>query len=81
WAVRCYALRAADNLAFLGLGNMTGVDTPLCYYLDRRTQGGGRVRGDPMGHADRPGGGLTNAYEGHAQVASRALVTVEATRP
>jgi CO dehydrogenase maturation factor len=78
-AVRRHAFRAADKVAFLGLGNMTGVDTPLHHYLSAVRQ--------VAAEFEEPGwvvlidlaGGPTNAFEGYAQVASCVLVTVEAT--
>jgi len=78
-AVRRHAFRAADKIAFFGFGNMAGADTPLHRYLTAVRQ----VAAD----FQEPGwvvlidlaGGPTNPYEGYAEVASRALVTVEAT--
>lgn len=78
-AVRRYAFRAADKVAFLGLGNMGAVDTPLHRYLTAVRQ--------VAAEFEEPGwvvlldlaGGPTNAFEGYAEVAARALVTVEAT--
>jgi len=78
-AVRRHAFRAADKIAYFGFGNMAGVDTPLHRYLTAVRQ----VAAD----FQEPGwvvlidlaGGPTNPYEGYAEVASLALVTVEAT--
>ena len=78
-AVRRFAFRAADKVAYLGFGNMASLETPLHRYLTA-------VRQVAAGF-DEPGwvvlldlaGGTTNPFEGYAEVASRALITVEAT--
>jgi CO dehydrogenase maturation factor len=78
-AVRRYSLRVADRVAFMGFGNMAGVDTPIHRYLTA-------VREVAAGF-DEPGWvvvadlapGPTNPFEGYAKLATLALVTVEGT--
>jgi MinD superfamily P-loop ATPase len=80
-AARRFSIRVAERIAFLGYGNMAGVDTPIHRYLSA-------VREVATGF-DEPGWvvvadlapGPTNAFEGYAKLASLALVTVEATPP
>ncbi len=78
-AVRRYAFRAGDKVAFLGFGNMSGVDTPLHRYLTAARQ-------IAVGF-EEPGwvvvvdlaAGPTNAFEGYARLATLALLTVNPT--
>lgn len=78
-AVRRYSLRVADRVAFMGFGNMAGVDTPIHRYLTA-------VREVAAGF-DEPGWvvvadlapGPTNPFEGYTKLATLALVTVEGT--
>ncbi len=78
-AVRRHAIQAAERVAFLGYGNMAGVDTPLHHYLSAVRQVADQF--------DEPGwvvvadlaAGPTNPFEGYTRFASLALVTVEAT--
>jgi CO dehydrogenase maturation factor len=78
-AVRRYSIRVTDRVSFMSYGNMAGVDTPIQQYLSA-------VREVASGF-DEPGWvvvadlapGPTNAFEGYANLATLALITVEPT--
>ncbi len=78
-SVRRFAFRAADKVAYLGFGNMASVDTPLHRYLTAVRQVAAEFREPGWVVLIDLAGGTTNPFEGYAEVASRALLTVEAT--